>query len=139
MHPGTASGRLLKDLLFDFITKSGLTKCYQCNGELTRETFSIDHKLPWLHSNNPIEMFFDINNIAYSHLKCNSGAARRRLSTAKCGTKARYQKGCRCMDCRRKIASLAKASYTTEKRREKYEREKVKVLERRQNGKVATL
>jgi len=28
-----------------------------------------------LQADNPVDAFFDLNNIAYSHLSCNSGAA----------------------------------------------------------------
>ncbi|MBP7540882.1 MAG: hypothetical protein KA802_13235 [Saprospiraceae bacterium] len=38
---------------------------------MTRETFSIEHKVSWLNSNNPVELYFDLNNISFSHLSCN--------------------------------------------------------------------
>lgn len=44
---------------------------------MTRETFSIEHLVPWLDSNNPIELYFDLDNISFSHLSCNIKAARR--------------------------------------------------------------
>jgi hypothetical protein len=70
MPGGTASHRLLKDLLFDFVIKAG-HKCFVCGEKLTRDTFSIEHKVPWLDSENPKDLFFDLENIAYSHLRCN--------------------------------------------------------------------
>lgn len=36
---------------------------------MTIDTFSIEHKEPWLH-NSP-ELFWDLENITYSHKKCN--------------------------------------------------------------------
>lgn len=33
--------------------------------------------MPWLDSDNPISNFFDLNNIAFSHLKCNIADRRR--------------------------------------------------------------
>ena len=36
--------------------------------------------MPWLDSINPKESFFDINNIAFSHLSCNVGAGGNRGS-----------------------------------------------------------
>jgi len=75
MNPSTASGRLVKDLLFSFIEKSGCA-CYRCGEPLTRDTFSIEHKEPWLDSDNPSENYFDLGNISYSHLSCNISAAR---------------------------------------------------------------
>lgn len=74
LNPSTASGRLVKDLLFSFVKD---TPCYRCGGQLTRESFSIDHKIPWLDSEDPSELFFDLNNISYSHHSCNVAAGRR--------------------------------------------------------------
>lgn len=74
MNPSTASHRLLKDLLFSFIKDRPCSKC----GELmVRENFSVEHIMPWLDSSNPIELYFDLTNISYSHLSCNIGAARK--------------------------------------------------------------
>ena len=75
MNASTASSRLVKDLLFMFLIKDGHT-CFQCGEELTRETFSIEHKEPWLDSEDPKKVFFDLNNIAFSHHSCNSSAGR---------------------------------------------------------------
>lgn len=76
MNAGTAAHRLKIDLLFDFVIKAG-HKCFRCGEELTRDTFSIDHKISWLDSENPVVNFFDISNIAYSHMICNFGAAKK--------------------------------------------------------------
>lgn len=74
MNPSTASGRLVKDLLFSFVKD---TPCFHCGGSLTRETFSIEHKTPWLDSEDPAGLFFDLDNISFSHHACNVSAARR--------------------------------------------------------------
>lgn len=100
MNPGTASNRLVKDLLFDFIIRAG-HKCFQCGKELKRDNFSIEHKKPWLYSENPTELYFDLNNIAYSHLKCNCSSSRRMNKITECGHETKYKNGCRCEDCKR--------------------------------------
>jgi len=82
MSPSTASGRLVKDILFDFVEKSGYT-CYHCGEQMTRETFSIEHKVPWLDSEDPVGLFFALDNIHYSHLSCNARAARRKVGVGK--------------------------------------------------------
>lgn len=74
MNPSTAAHRLRMDLLFSFVKD---TPCYHCGELMTRDNFSIEHKTPWLDSDNPVELFFDLNNISYSHLTCNASAARR--------------------------------------------------------------
>jgi hypothetical protein len=47
---------------------------------MAEETLSIDHVIPWLHSDNPIELFFDLKNIKFSHKKCNGINRRNRFS-----------------------------------------------------------
>ena len=76
MNPSTASGRLLKDLLFKFLQDANHV-CHQCGKSMTREDFSIEHKEPWLDSKDPLKLFFDLNNIAFSHKSCNMAAARK--------------------------------------------------------------
>ena len=117
MNPSTANGRLVKDLLFAFAVEAG-HMCFRCGLPLVRENFSVEHIVPWLDSEDPIGLFFDTNNIAYSHLPCNVGAARR--TYAKCGTKQSYQKGCRCDLCKEAKSVSLKKYYTTEKRRARY-------------------
>lgn len=119
INVSTASNRLIKDLLFNFVIQNN-SKCYRCNGALTRATFSVEHKTPWLHSDNPLELFFSLENIAYSHLICNTSAARRQSSKALHGTPAKYATGCKCIDCKIAEATRVRARYTKEKRRAKY-------------------
>ena len=72
MKYSTASSRLKKEILFDLVKKLGLNFCYRCNEEITcSEDLTIDHKEAWGVSTNPYEMFFDLENIGYSHPKCN--------------------------------------------------------------------
>lgn len=70
---GTAQHRLRKLVMFSLVRKLSLDRCHQC-GEVIEaiEEFSLEHKEPWLHVS--AELFWDIDNIAFSHLKCNSGA-----------------------------------------------------------------
>jgi len=72
MHPSTASGRLVKDILFNNICKNKKNKCFRCGLKMTRNDFSIDHKIAWLDSPNPVMMYFNLKNITFSHLSCNS-------------------------------------------------------------------
>lgn len=76
MDPSTACHKLRMDILFNFVKISG-KKCYRCNKELTRDTFSIDHIINWLNSEDPKGLFFNLDNITFSHKSCNYGAARR--------------------------------------------------------------
>jgi hypothetical protein len=76
MNPGTATHRLVKDLLFRFAVECGHV-CHRCKQALARDTFSIDHIEPWLDSVDPVRLFFDLNNVAFSHLKCNAAAGRK--------------------------------------------------------------
>ena len=68
---------LSRDILFSFSQRLGYTKCIHCKNLLTRDTFSIEHLIPWQDSASPFELFFDINNIAFSCLSCNTKASRK--------------------------------------------------------------
>ena len=70
MDPGTASHRLRGDIMFSFLVRLGY-KCFRCGEDLTRKSFSIDHVKPWLDSGDPVEAFFNLNNVSFSHKKCN--------------------------------------------------------------------
>ncbi len=85
---------------------------------MSRETFSIEHIVPWLDSDDPKGLFFDLNNIAFSHLSCNVGAARKKQTI--CGTEHSYNKGCRCEDCKAARSIRSKREYDPEKRKRIY-------------------
>src|SRR5688572_4097230 len=73
---GTAQNKLRKSLLFEFARRLGLLGCYRCNGPIESiEVFSIEHKKSWMMSDNPQETFYDLDNIAFSHIRCNVAAA----------------------------------------------------------------
>lgn len=74
---GTANGRLRKMLLWKYVVDAGDNICFQCGQTIESiDDLSIDHKTPWLDSEDPISLFFDLGNIAFSHLSCNMRAAR---------------------------------------------------------------
>ena len=117
MNPSTASNRLVKDILFKLAVDAG-HKCFQCQGELTRESFSIEHKEPWLDSDDPIALYFNLDNIAFSHHGCNVGA--RRKAEALCGTCSKYTKGCRCDLCKAAHAEAYRINYKPDQRSARY-------------------
>lgn len=77
MSHSTASGQLRKLIMFQLIEKAGMNKCHRCGEKMELGNFSIEHIENWLHSENPKELFFDLNNIAFSHTSCNYSVARR--------------------------------------------------------------
>lgn len=99
MPAGTASNRLRKKIIFQLLKESGKNFCFQCGAEIESEKeLSIEHKKPWLDSGNPVDLFFDLDNIGFSHLSCNSGAARQTKERGhNIATYRRY--GCRCDVC----------------------------------------
>ena len=76
MPHGTANNRLRKGIIFYLAGKANLLSCFRC-GILIEQVkdLSIEHKNPWQQSNDPVKDFFDINNIAFSHLSCNCKAS----------------------------------------------------------------
>jgi len=100
MNPGTASSVLKKSLLFSLAQRLHEDICYQCAKKIKSvEEFSIEHKEPWLDSNDPKGLFFDLDNIAFSHLSCNVKAGRKPVK-ANHPSQYTYRKGCRCDGCK---------------------------------------
>ncbi len=100
MPQGTASNRLRKEIIFNLIKRLNENYCFQCGAEIEfAGALSIEHKIPFLDSNDPVKLFFDLDNIAYSHLSCNVGAARQTKEATHPSLSA-YRKGCRCGECK---------------------------------------
>lgn len=77
MAYGTARNKLQKELIFKMAKELGLSNCFQCGKPINNSNeLSIEHKTPWLYSDDPVALFFDLDNIAFSHLSCNCKAAR---------------------------------------------------------------
>lgn len=76
MPHGTASAQLRKMILFDLVKKCGLDTCYRCGEKIESiDDLSIEHKEAWLGVD--VKLFWDLNNIAFSHLNCNISVGRR--------------------------------------------------------------
>lgn len=107
MDAGTASSQLRKTVLFDCIKRLGEDICHRCSKKIeTVEDLSIDHIVPWLDTVNPRDMFFDLENITFSHLGCNAGAARKLSPRTDWlhGTTDGYKTyKCRCDRCREAV------------------------------------
>jgi len=68
---GTAASKLRKHIMFYLAKKAGYDKCFRCGKKIESvDEFTIEHKVPWMN-NNP-DLFWDMNNIAFSHNKCNT-------------------------------------------------------------------
>ena len=75
MPIGTASARLRKNIMFSMAKELKRDICFHCKNKIeSLEEFSIEHKVPWL-DNDP-KLFWDLDNIAFSHLSCNIKASR---------------------------------------------------------------
>lgn len=70
MSCGKAFGRLRKMVLFDLLRRHSENFCFRCGGEIVSfEDLSIEHKKSWLYVS--VDLFWDLENIAFSHLRCN--------------------------------------------------------------------
>lgn len=113
MNPSTAAGRLVKDILYKFVVDTNQNACYHCSEEMSRDTFSIEHMTPWLDSEDPKGLYFDLANIGFSHQRCNSSAARsgvRKYDTPEQANEAKLKQS----------RERRKAIYTPEQRSERY-------------------
>lgn len=67
---GTATSRLRKLVLFDVLKRHNENVCFKCALPIeTADELSIEHKQPW--ENRDVALFWDLDNIAFSHLRCN--------------------------------------------------------------------
>lgn len=66
----SALQKLRKMLLFKFLKELGYDKCFKCSESITKiDELSIEHIKPW--ENVSVELYWDLNNIAFSHVRCN--------------------------------------------------------------------
>lgn len=101
---GTASHRLRQQLFFGLLSQAELNVCFVCGKMIeTSDQMSIEHKEPWLDVDPAL--FWDLDNIAYSHRKCNRPQRLYRGGYTgvkhQCGTSGGYRNGCRCDECRK--------------------------------------
>lgn len=67
-------------LVYHLWLKLHPNECHQCSEPMdTIHNMSIEHKVPWLYSEDPVRLHFCQNNISMSHRKCNYGAARKSI------------------------------------------------------------
>lgn len=76
INHGTANHRLRKALMFHLADQLNLLDCHRCGERIeTSKEMSIEHKEPWEGADDPMAAFMDLENIAFSHLRCNVRAA----------------------------------------------------------------
>ena len=69
----TANQRLRKLIMWSLVKEVGKDTCFRCGEQIEDvDDLSIEHKEPWQGTNNPRAAFFDLKNIAFSHLRCNN-------------------------------------------------------------------
>lgn len=70
MNWSTANNRLKKMIIFKLLVDSSKNVCFKCSSLIENiEELSIEHKKPW--ENIDVALFWDMNNIAFSHVSCN--------------------------------------------------------------------
>ena len=95
---GTAQNKLRKMVLFHLLKRYKENVCFQCGKPIeTVDELSIEHKKPWL--NESVDLYWDMNNIAFSHLHCNCGAAQ--VVLKKVGPEGTYW----CSECKQFVSS----------------------------------
>lgn len=73
----TARNRLNRLIFFNLVVELKKNICFRCKELiLDSKDLTVDHKINWLHSENSKDLFFDMDNVAFSHARCNYSAAR---------------------------------------------------------------
>jgi hypothetical protein len=71
MSFGKASYILKRMIMFALICELKKDVCYRCDKKIVSDCdLSVDHKNPWLHIDS--KLFWNLDNIAFSHKLCNS-------------------------------------------------------------------
>jgi hypothetical protein len=91
MNMSTARARLVKMLLFRELQRSGNDVCFHCGNKIdTIGDLSIAHKKPWM--NVDPELFWDLDNVEFGHIRCNTEEATpRRLAAVSLSRKTRNE------------------------------------------------
>lgn len=75
MRISKAAYWLTRQILFRLVQELHRDTCFRCTEKIERlEDFSLEHKKAWLDVD--LALFWDLENIAFSHRWCNSGASR---------------------------------------------------------------
>jgi hypothetical protein len=99
MSHGKATGKLRRAILFNYATKCNENICFRCNKIIDNiDNFSVDHKIAWLDSEDPVGLFFDLDNVAFSHIDCNA-RNHRVVKRPRNHGQSLYKDGCRCEIC----------------------------------------
>lgn len=71
MSHGAAASRLRKMVLFRQLKKYGDNVCVRCKSSIENiDQLSLEHIEPW--EGRSAELFWDLDNIAFSHMSCNT-------------------------------------------------------------------
>jgi hypothetical protein len=71
---GAATQKLRKFIIFKLLVKHGENICFQCGNTIENvDDLSVEHIKPWLGKR--VDLFWDLDNIAFSHLACNRRAS----------------------------------------------------------------
>lgn len=102
MSQGAAANKLRKMIMFKYAKACGDDICFRCGMVIDNiDDLSIEHKETWFYSHDPAGRFFDLDNIAFSHMKCNRpDNPRGNTKPRRHGLDAMYDRGCRCDECR---------------------------------------
>src|ERR1700681_3132346 len=78
-----ATRKLRNLVLLNLLVLSGRNSCFRCHELMTENRPpTIDHEEAWRSAEDPISRFFDLENIQFSHLGCNSRASDRTAAIA---------------------------------------------------------
>jgi hypothetical protein len=94
--PRTAAFRLGRQLLLEYARRLGLADCLRCGKPIEPGAqFDLDHEKPWIDSDDPKGLYWDLDNVRLSHPICNRKA--QRTNVARRGPDGTWL----CLRCRR--------------------------------------
>src|SRR5665213_2764868 len=75
MNASTANSLLRRNIIFELLTGTRWMDwgvCYRCGDAImSPEELSIEHKQPWEGRENGKKLYWDLDNVDFSHKRCN--------------------------------------------------------------------
>ena len=97
--------------MFRLVQRLGEDICYRCEGKIkTVQELSIEHKEPWFDVDP--ELFWALDNVAFSHLSCNVGSRRRGVKRLKGEDGTEWCSGCQRFLAVESFGRMSKKHYT---------------------------
>lgn len=72
----------MRKIIFSFLVQTDANFCSVCGKPMNETDYSIEHIIPWRYDDDAWSLYFDLQNIAFAHQRCNSSGGRKNTERA---------------------------------------------------------